>query len=225
MVKKAQFGFDTFMSWIVFALFLFFTIIALSLTNCGSNKSKVNSGITTEQGDLAQLRASEQLSAYLRTDMPGLGVLKEKMRTTDSSLSVPSSKAIDFLEEHPDTYVGKTYGDFIASLGYYKEDSRANSAFDAVTKALFGRHSFSKDARVDNNGRLDKLYTSPVISVKYGSSSGFYYGSEDLASRSDLSAMTNPVIAFKVLPAPDASLLTVKLEVDPYQTRDELSRP
>ncbi len=213
--KRAQFGLDTLMSYLLFAVFLIFTILALTLSGCGSNKDKIKYGLKSDEGTIAELRASEQLTAYLSTDIPAKDVLygrideaKDKFKAGTPFNSV---KAKEFLDGHPEVYVGRTYGGFISAIYDYRDDGRVNDVFDAVTKALFYRPLYSKSARDVNSGRLDGIYYSPIISVAYGRQWGFYYGSQNLLSGGIYSS-GSAVSAFKQLPTSDMKGLTIALE-------------
>ncbi len=221
--KRAQFGLDTLMSYFLFAVFFIFTILALTLSGCGSNK-RIEYGLESDRGAVAELRASGQLSAYLATAIPakdalygGIDGARDKFRAGTPFNSV---KAKEFLDEHPEVYVGRTYGGFISAIYDYRDDGRVNDAFDAVTKALFYMHLYPKSVRDANSGRLDGVYYSPVISVTYGRQRGFYYGSHVLLSGGAY-PQGSAVSAFKQLPTGDLRGLTVSLE----NYEEEASQP
>ena len=78
MNKKGQFGFDTLMSYLVFIVFLLLTLLGLGITGC--TRGDVGAGIKTVEGTtLGDLRLSQQLSSYLRTDMLDFDTLKDKI--------------------------------------------------------------------------------------------------------------------------------------------------
>lgn len=221
--KKAQFGLDTLVSYFVFAVFLLFTLMALSLPGCGDSKKKAEGKINLNTAGIANLRASEQLSAYLATEIPDKEALYKGIDDTEGMFklgTVFDKKTVkEFLNGHPEVYVDKNYGSFISAIYAYRADERVNDVFDAVTKAMFYRQLYSKSSRELNKGRLDRIYYSPTISVMYGRQTGFYFGSENLISSGFLSGVGS--VAFKHLPTQDLKGLTVKLEDD----TDEASEP
>ncbi len=213
--KKAQFGLDTLLSYLLFGIFLVFTMIALTLSGCGSNRHKVERGIGVDDGGLANLMASEQLSAYLATGIPEKDVLYKRVDAAERMFAAgtpfDSRKAKEFLDRHPEVYAGRSYAEFVSAIYDYRDDAAVNDAFDAVTKAVFYRQLYSKSVRDANAGRLDGIYYSPQISVFYGMQGRFYYGSEDLVS-SGLRVSGAGANAFRQLPTSDMKGLTVKLE-------------
>lgn len=212
--KKAQFGLDTLISYFVFAVFLLFTIFALSLSGCGSAKHKAEGKINLDKGRIADLRASEQLSAYFATEIPVKEALYKGIDDTEDMFKLGTDfnkKTVkEFLDTHPEVYVDRNYAEFVNALYAYRADERIKDVFDAVTKALFHRQLYSKSARDLNSGRLDKLYYSPTISVMYGRQIGFYFGSENLISGNPISGAGG--VAFRQLPTHDLKGLTVKFE-------------
>lgn len=223
--KKAQFGLDTLASYLVFGTFLLFTIIALNISGCGSSKKRVEVGLESDTGVIAELRASEQLSAYLRTDMPDKGALiakilslegKESIKDGIDSLNdgINTGNAISFLEQRPEVYVGKTYGGFISALYVHKDDNEVKNVFNTVTRAMFYRKLFTEDARA-GTGRAEEFYefySTPYILVKYGRHKGFMVDDWDLASAVDYLNAPAPSAA-AILPTYDKTGLTVQLHL------------
>lgn len=213
--KNAQFGLDSLVSYLVFGVFLLFTMFALALSGCGSGKNSVERGLGVDTGAIANLRASEQLSAYLATEIPEKDALYKRIDAAEGMFAMgtafDSENAKEFLDEHPEVYVDRNYAEFISAIYSYRGDERVKDVFDAVTKALFYRQLYSKSVRDINDGRLDGIYYSPIISVVYGRQRGFYYGSESLISGGVYPFGREP-FAFRQLPTNDLKGLTVKLE-------------
>ncbi len=213
--KKAQFGLDSLMSYLVFGFFLIFTMVALTLSGCGSNKKSVERGLEVDIGAIANLRASEQLSAYLATKMPDKETLKKELGgISDATIDwthFDKEKAWAFLDEHPEVYVDRTYAEFISALYVYRDDKRVkeNGVFDAVTKAVFRRPLYSKSSRAGNPS-LKGFYVSPMVSVSYGMEPAGHFDNGQLRS-----AYRNPIVAkgsaFKTLPTFDNYGVTVNL--------------
>ncbi len=211
--KKAQFGLDSLISYLVFGVFLLFTMVALTLSGCGSSKKAVERGIDVDKGGLANLRASEQLSAYLATKMPDGKTLRDGINSIDDGkmdwTHFDKAKALEFLNEHPEVYADQTYAEFISALYVYRDDGRVGDVFDAVTKAVFQRRLYSKGSR-EGNPALKGFYVSPMVSVSYGMKSGFHFDNGQLTS-----AYRNPIVAkgsaFRTLPTLDNYGVTVNL--------------
>ncbi len=213
--KNAQFGLDSLVSYLVFGVFLLFTMFALMLSGCGSGKKKIESGLGVDTGAMANLRASEQLSAYLASEIPEKDALYKRIDAAAGLFAAgtvfDSGKAKGFLDEHPEVYVGMNYAEFITAIYAYRDDVRVKDAFDAVTKALFYRQLYSKNVRDVNKGRLDRFHYSPIISVVYGMQKGFFYGSESIIS-GGMRPSGKGAYAFRHLPTSDRKGLTVKLD-------------
>lgn len=203
-------------SYLVFGAFLFFTIIALSISGCGANKKAVESGIGTDDSIIAKLRAAEQLSAYLRTSMPDFDTLSEKMFSLKDKGFITEGAdefAVDFLKQHPELYVGKNYGEFISGLYVYRDGNEAPVVFEIVTMAMFHRKLFPKSVREANEGTNFERYFSPIISVKYGMHKNYILGQQDLMSISTLSISSGMPTGSKILPTYDRIGVTVKLHI------------
>ena len=206
MARKGQFGLDSLFSYIVFGTFLLFTLMLLSISGCG--REKVERGLKADAGIILELRASEQLSAYLRTEMPGKEGLIEKARSLydsgkeDLREGIDIDNAINFIELHPEVYVGKTYAGFISSLYSYKDGSekgKLQDAFAAVTRAVF----YMKVREIRPG--LGETYFFPVIKVKFDG------GSVNLDSATHVLIAGEPGIAAKILPSYGRETMTVQL--------------
>jgi hypothetical protein len=235
MNKKGLLELDRVASYILYGLVLFFIILVLNIGGCSPDK--VKQGITSDDRGFAALRASEQLSAYLRTEMPDFGTLKASINSLIGKGSIEFSleggklktdKVIEFLEKHPEVYVGKTYGGFISALYAYKDESLVDEVFDTTTKALFHMHTYPKSVRDVNEGRLDDIYFTPTISVKYGSYATFIYERGDLMSSDALAVSFTSLQpgVFKNLPTYDKTGATVKLQMPKGEgTEEDVSLP
>ncbi len=214
--KKAQFGLDTLVSYLVFGVFLLFTMFALALSGCGNNKRGVESGLEVDKGAIANLRASEQLSAYLATKMPGKETLNKGIDgiedTTTSWTHFDKAAAKKFLAERPEVYADETYAGFIINLYAYRKDERVSDVFDAVTKSVFRRPLYSKSER-EGNPALDDFFISPMISVSYGMKPGFHFDRGQLTSAYRNPMMASEGGAFKTLPTRDNQGVTVNLRL------------
>ncbi len=228
--KKGQFGLDTIMSYLVFGFFLLFTMVALTISGCGSSKKSIERGIDVDSSAIAGLRASEQLTAYLNTPIPDKATLykrldeAEKVGINNEYLNyyeIKNSQLMpmaffdegdvkSFLDEHPEVYVDKTYGEFLSALYVFKDGREypVYDVFDGVTKALFYRPLFSKAQR--DAGMRSTIYTSPVIAVQYGKQKNVYVGT-----------LYSYVVALKILPTFDEKGISVKLAI----SNDEPSEP
>jgi len=220
--KKGILEWDRIASWFLYGLVVFFVVLLLQLGGC--NPDKVRRGIESDAGMLLDIRASAQLSAYLRTDMPDLDTLSDKMLSLKDKGFLTEGRdeiAIDFLEKHPELYVGKNYGEFISGLYAYREDregedredprlfeTEASLAFETVTMAMFHRKLFPKSVRDANKG--DESYFSPIISVKYGMHKNYILGQQDLISAEGLSVSSG---VSKILPTHDKNGVTVQLHI------------
>ncbi|MBI2664774.1 hypothetical protein HYX10_05550 [Candidatus Woesearchaeota archaeon] len=227
MSKGSLFGVDTIVSYLLFGAFLVFTLIALNIAGCGG-QGKVASELTVEKQGIAGLTASEQLSAYLATEIPenlpetvnGLnGEGKEMLR---SNVDMPA--AVNFLERHPEVYVDKTYGEFITALYALRQEEGSGNVFDVVTRAVFHRRLYPEKIRELNKGRLDNDYFSPFIIVKYGKYNSLEYEDGNLISSVDL--MRNyKAVGLKILPTHDSKGVTVGLRIYPEELRDAAPMP
>ena len=133
----------------------------------------------------------------------------------DVGSSFSAEKAVAFLDEHPEVYVDRNYGELISAIYAYKNDGRVKDVFDAVTKAMFTRHLASKDRRGSERGRLervDRLYFSPRVWVRYGMLDGLNFRNENLVSSSNFLPPPNGA-AFRFLPTSDMNGVTVKLDI------------
>ena len=211
MNKRGQFGFDTFMSYVVFGMFMFFTIIALSLSGCGTSKSEIEYGIGTDLSTIGSLRASEQLAAYLRTNFDF-----ETLRPEIASLS---RNARDFLDINEDVRRSETYSEFIINLAPYRSDADAQETFDIATQVLFSRRLISQSVR-DRTGVHSDEYFSPFISVQFNHPAGFYDGSEHLVSGKVNTELSSNIV-FQLLPTHANEIASVRFEL----TDDRESRP
>jgi len=234
MARKAQFGFDSMLGYITFALFLFFTIIVLSLGGCDKTKRRV-AGLETDdavKADIVELRASQQLSGYFRTNMLSLAELNLKIDTLNEKLSIgKDSKEIDiesvknFLREHPETHVGKTYAEFISALSAYVNSAETkgvvNDVFDAVTKATFSRKLYAEYER-DAYSNLEEFYFSPFLVVRYTSFSD--KGRYELISKiSSVTLDDKTLFVTRVLPTDENSIATVQMTI--YGDEESLPGP
>jgi len=226
MVRKAQFGFDSMLGYLTFGVFLLLTIIVLSLGGCAKNKRTV-AGLEIDdavQAEITELRASQQLLGYLRTNMLDLTQLNLKIDTLNEELTGKDSTEIDkesvknFLKEHPETHVGKTYGEFISALSaYVKADETkgiVNDVFDAVTKATFSRNLFAKSERDAYSG-LDAFF-SPILIVKYSSG-------PELITKIDIITLHDKTFITKILPTGENSRAKVQMYI--YGDDDSLPAP
>ena len=193
---------DTVMSWFVFAsyvLILFFvgtTLCSCSFFECDKPKKSIE----TDFGMVADLRASEQLSGYLRTKLPN-----QVIRDLDKH----------FLDEHPEVYADSTYGEFISRMCVHEKDEGRADAFDAVTEALFEPQKTFEQQYYDFEVEVfckdpPEDYDGPSLTTN------------DLVSLSLLHTNTG----LKVLPktGPDSGVITVMLKIDPIQEKAALSK-
>ena len=182
---------DTVMSWIVFAFYVVILVfLAGILCDCGTDCNR-SEKIDTETGGFANLRASEQLSAYLRAEIPEWAELLEDSGEPEEIAMIRertcenvggSKRGIifesdigeledvkDFLKNHPDVYIDATYGEFISKIYKYRRDDDAKKTFNIVTKALFNRFLLSKDfgglPDPANSEEPLKYYFTPTIDV------------------------------------------------------------
>jgi hypothetical protein len=208
---------DTVMSWLLFAFYVLTIIMVMSICGCATTcKKDVASGINTDSGGIADLRASEQLSAYLRTGMPDAAMLNSMVDALDGkegmSINVGLGNAKAFLEKHPEVYVGKDYAGFLVSLYPYSEDDDARNAFDAVTRAMFSMPLYSKKVREMNSGRLDKLFFTPTVDLNLGSRKMSVYDTGDWHSPNFARSISfEKAYAVKALPTADGKGIEVRL--------------
>ncbi len=187
MDKRGQEDFVTFiMSVLLYAIFFLVILIILNIPGC---RSDVRHTITSNSGQNVNLVAEEQLTAYLRTQMPeNLPVVVEKFETSVlrkifekleageegtpneffyGTLASCIGDAKAFLMKHPELYVERDYAGFIDAMGSYFEsekDKRAiNCAFDLATKAVFVKSYIDTVSAVSEQ----EIYYSPNIAVEY----------------------------------------------------------
>jgi len=225
-------------SIIAYAIVLMIVLMFLKIPGCDPSK-QAQETIQSDDKEVIELRAAEQLSAYLRTEMPDLNELNSKIdslaskgdltlhkRENAGSRYIDSNGAKQFLKEHPEIYVGKTYGEFISALYAYRDsEEEVKNVFDVVTKALF-----YKKQVVDG---VEEYYTDMII-VMYNSGEGdpyyrdlanVFYDFGDLVGGIDLSLSSSMKFkAIQMLPVSDKStLIAVMIEIS--KTREEGSLP
>ena len=186
--KKAQSGFILrVFSIMTYLIVLIIVLLLLNLPGCNPS-NEVKKTINSYSPEILQLRADEQLVAYLRTPIPddiitriewagieGAGIDKDKWAGQLSSDDLDDAKS--FLEDYPNVYQDKLYAEFLTNLYSYgnsdddEKDNirkRAEKAFDVVTKLTFLQKVW--EARILWNPSRDateEVYFSPDISVKY----------------------------------------------------------
>ncbi|MAG16100.1 hypothetical protein CMO88_03495 [Candidatus Woesearchaeota archaeon] len=170
---------------------LMLVLIILNIPFC-NNSDKIQKTIESDSEELLQLRTDEQLVSYLRTPLPtdlvdkidkikvkfDKGEFIEFDKLTSAATGgyiwnliaiVSFDDAASFLKEHPEVYVGKTYGEFIIALEpfYEKEEDTTKQVFDAVTRTVFVEKA--EESGVGSLGRyiIGDVYFSPRIYVKY----------------------------------------------------------
>ncbi len=172
-------------SILAYMLMLMLVLVILNIPFC-DNRDDVKNAIKSDSKELLQLRADEQLVSYLRTPMPDdLVDMIDKIKAKNDAgefmemdeAYVPTRNpgwhliaivsfddAISFLEEHPEVYVGKTYGEFIIALEpYFSKGDDVDDVFDAATRVVFVQKVNEKRNIWDQ----EEVYFSPRIYVQY----------------------------------------------------------
>lgn len=180
--KKAQSGFILrVFSIMTYLIVLIIVLLLLNLPGCNPS-NEVKKTINSYSPEILQLRADEQLVAYLRTPIPGdiiaridwariegAGIDKDKWAGQLSSDDLNDAES--FLEDYPNVYQDKLYAEFLTNLYSYgnsDDEDQAEKAFDVVTKLTFLQKV--EEYRLlwtSSKAQKEEVYFSPDISVKY----------------------------------------------------------
>jgi hypothetical protein len=233
---------------LAYILALLFVLIVLNLSGCNAG-NEIEKTIQNNHKDVVNLRAAEQLSSLLRTDIPDIEALTERIEslrdkeglifdegfqtrfvTEVVNLNYDSIEyTLEFLEQHPEVYLDKTYAQFISAIYAYEN---TESVFDIVTKAMFIRKLYSESAYESEKkkgftlhivGDLSEderlaLYITPEISVREGMHKKYETEKKDVVSfigsiSEPSEEDEKPGIAYQILPTQDQQGVTVKFQI------------
>ena len=189
--KKAQSGFILrVFSVMTYLIVLIIVLLLLNLPGCNPS-NEVKKTVNSYSPEILQLRADEQLVAYLRTPIPGdiiaridwariegAGINKDKWAGQLSSDDLNDAK--NFLEAYPNVYKDKLYAEFLTNLYSYgnsDDKDQAKKAFDVVTKLTFLQKVEEHRAFLGRTLNITEIYFSPRISVEYPDPDGWKWKS------------------------------------------------
>ena len=191
--KKAQSGFILrVFSIMTYLIVLIIVLLLLNLSGCNPS-NEVKKTINSYSPEILQLRADEQLVAYLRTPIPD-DIIARIDWAKDESEGQPEwggqpseddlNNAKSFLETYPNVYRDKLYAEFLTNLyGYGNSDDddvkdKAKKAFDVVTKLTFLQKVEEHRDFLGKTLEIKEIYFSPRISVEYPDPDGWEWRSD-----------------------------------------------
>jgi hypothetical protein len=137
MKKKAQLQVPgtlvDFFSYLLFVVIIMLFFLLFQIKGCSEN-ADAQEPILAEA---AQSDINTILLSYLRTPVPEDLIERIDALIKSGPLSIEGKTGKEYLIDHPDSWQGRTYFEFIASLYPEVKQSKKGSALQSVTQAMF----------------------------------------------------------------------------------------